>query len=84
VADGDVVNEWPLLESGWRCFGDLCPRSKAERSSFEGFFHAFFGWTVSVNSPSMSSSAMAFAGRPLAMAEFDVCCEMESGRLALS
>jgi hypothetical protein len=88
VEDADFAllstRSWLLLGAAWTCFGVLCLCSKADRSNLEGFFRAFFGWDGSLNSPSMSSNAWAFEGRPLAIAEFEVCCDIDSGSLALS
>lgn len=55
--------------------------SKDDKSSLLGFF--FFSLYPALV-PSMSSMAWALEGTPLAMAEFEVCCEIESGSFDLS
>ena len=61
---------------------DLCRGRRCERSSMAGFF--FFVSCGDSAVPSMSSSALAFDGRPFAIAELEVCWEIERGSFDLS
>lgn len=83
MKDGDLVTY--SLPSRWSpCVFD-CQRRlgfKIDRSNLAGFFFLLVG-PASV--PSISSREWALLlGRPLAIAEFDVCCEMDSGTLERS
>lgn len=50
-----------------------------------GGFGAGRGRVISsVSDALMSSSSAALPGKPLAMAEFDVCCDMDRGSFDLS
>jgi hypothetical protein len=82
IMSGPKTSPCPLAASGLRCFGDLVLDlgSSPDKSSLAGFFFFPLGSDV----PSMSSKACAFAGRPFAMAEFEVCWEIERGSLDLS
>jgi len=70
--------------SGLRNLDDLCRLSSEVRSSIAGFFFLAGLVAGSVYVPSMSRSSEALLGNPLAMAEFDVCWEIESGSVDLS
>jgi hypothetical protein len=76
----------PLCELPDGVLGDMCRDElglgeSKDRSSPAGFF--FLG-LEGAREPSMSRSALALPGKPLAMAEFDVCCEMDNGSFDLS
>ena len=56
--------------------------SKVEMSSL-GTIPRFFGLGLDLD-PSMSSIVLALGGRPFAIADADVCCDIDSGTLDLS
>jgi hypothetical protein len=87
ITEGDLVNTSsprtkPLdgLSVGVSDAANFDLGSRCVRSSLAGFFLDF----ACDDAPSMSSSALAFSGSPLAMAELEVCCEMDRGTLDLS
>jgi len=57
--------------------------NKYERSSRLGFFFAF-AFAGADRVPSTSRMELAFRGKPLAIAEADVCWDIDKGSLDLS
>lgn len=92
TTEGDRVIEsgpntkLPLRASLESAFLDGVPAvgRRCVKSSLVGFFLSVFGGSGAGRGESMSSSSCALFGRPFAMAEFDVCCDMDSGSLVLS
>jgi hypothetical protein len=82
IMSGPRTSPFVAASEGERCLEDMDFGSRWERSSLDGFF--FLGSGGKAKDPSISSKALAFAGKPFAIAEDAVCCDMESGTFDLS
>lgn len=93
MTEGDLVNRsdpntkfilslpfWENLDSREDAEGD----SRCDKSSLLGFFLCIVGGLGAGRGQVMSSTSAALPGNPLAMAELDVCWDIERGSFDLS